>query len=735
MAKWELWLRWSWRDLRERWLQVTAIALIIALGTAVYVGLGSTTPWRIQSADASYALLHMYDLRVGLTRGSYIDQDQLIAAIRSIDHADQITALEPRLVTPIFVSVGQDILVRGELVGVNVGDGGPHVNGLYVNTGRALTTADDGQPVAVLEYHFGDYYHLPPQGQLQISGGVTLDYVGLGMTPEYFMVLTEEGGIWAQANFAAVFVPLTTAQTLSDHPNMISDAVLTLSDTADPALIRAEIESAVAAALPDVGFVIRDRQDNTVYRLMYQNIDMNQQIYNMMIVLFMAGAIFGASNLSSRIVEAQRRQIGIGMALGMSRRALAVRPLLVGAQIAVLGAVFGLIMGLAVGRLAQVWMEGLIPMPVTGHLFQPHLFLEAAALGLVLPFIATLYPVWRAVRVPPIDAIKTGHLISTYGGLAPLVRRIPIPGRSFAQMPVRNLLRAPRRTVLTILGIATAITTLIGLAGILDSAQLSLARIRREAYQNHPDRLTVYLDNVYPVDSEAVTTITASPLVAMAEPALRVPGQAMHGSTDFKVMIEALDLNNDVWTPTVVTGQRPTDATQSGILISQNAAAELGVHVGDTITLELPRRTGLFTFQMIQTEVEVSGLHPDPWRTFVYMDRTQTGLMGLDDMANLIDIIPAPGVDESALRHALFQFPTVASIISARDAVDSTGSVLDETIRFLSGVQIAVFALAFLIAFNTTNINLSERSREIATMFAFGVPVRTVTRMIMQETA
>ncbi len=50
---------------------------------------------------------------------------------------------------------------------------------------------------------------------------------------------------------------------------------------------------------------------------------MNQQVYDMMIVLFMAGAMFGAFNLSSRIVEAQRRQIGIGMALGMSPRALA----------------------------------------------------------------------------------------------------------------------------------------------------------------------------------------------------------------------------------------------------------------------------------------------------------------------------------------------------------------------------------------------------------------------------
>ncbi len=729
MAKWGLWLRWSWRDLRERWLQVTAIALIIALGTAVVVGLGSTTPWRTQSANASYDLLNMYDLRVGLTRGSYVEQDQLIAAIRSIHHADQITALEPRLVTPTLVSVGEDILVRGELVGVDVSDGGPQVNGLYANAGRTLAAADDGQPVAMLEYHFGHYYHLPPRGKIQLSGSVTLDYVGLGMSPDYFMILTEEGGVWAQANFVAVFVSLSTAQTLSGHPNMISDVVLTLSDTADPALIRAEIETAVAAALPNTGFVIRDRHDNTVYRLIYQTIDMNQQIYDMMIVLFMAGAIFGAFNLSSRIVEAQRRQIGIGMALGMSRRALAVRPLLIGAQIAVLGAIFGLVMGLLVGKLAQVWMGGLIPLPVMGDLFQPHLFLEAAALGIVLPFIATLYPVWRAVRVLPIDAIKTGHLISTNSGLAPFLVHVPVPGRSFSQMPVRNLLRAPRRTLLTILGIAAAITTLIGLTGVLDSALLSLDRIRREAYQDHPDRLTVYLNNVYPVDSGAVAAITASPLLAMAEPALRVPGQA----TNFKVLIEAFDLNNDLWTPTLTAGHRPTGAARPGVLISENAAAELGVSPGDSIILEIPRRTGPFSFQMVKTEFEVTGLHPDPWRTFVYMDRAQTGLMGLDNMVNMIQVIPAPGVEESALRRALFQSPAVASIISARDAVNSTGSVLDEVIRFLSGVQIAVLALAFLIAFNTTNINLSERSREIATMFAFGLPVRTVTGMIMRE--
>ncbi len=68
-----------------------------------------------------------------------------------------------------------------------------------------------------------------------------------------------------------------------------------------------------------------------------------------------------------------------------------------------------------------------------------------------------------------------------------------------------------------------------------------------------------------------------------------------------------------------------------------------------------------------------------------------------------------------------------------REAVESAEGVMEEVVLFLSGVQIAALVMAFLIAFNSTNINMNEREREIATMFAFGVPVRTVTRMAMIE--
>ena len=52
------WLRWSWRDLRSHWIAVTAIALVLAIGTGVYAGLGSTAEWRRQSNDA-LSLIHI----------------------------------------------------------------------------------------------------------------------------------------------------------------------------------------------------------------------------------------------------------------------------------------------------------------------------------------------------------------------------------------------------------------------------------------------------------------------------------------------------------------------------------------------------------------------------------------------------------------------------------------------------------------------------------------------------
>ncbi|NIR40901.1 MAG: hypothetical protein GWN79_24365, partial [Actinobacteria bacterium] len=78
------------------------------------------------------------------------------------------------------------------------------------------------------------------------------------------------------------------------------------------------------------------------FRLLYEDIESDQQVWNMISALVLLAAALAAFNLVTRIVEAQRREIGIGMALGVPRARLAIRPLLVGLQIGILGTIAGI---------------------------------------------------------------------------------------------------------------------------------------------------------------------------------------------------------------------------------------------------------------------------------------------------------------------------------------------------------------------------------------------------------
>jgi putative ABC transport system permease protein len=208
MGSLSLWLRWSWRDLRSRWVQVVVIALIIALGVGAYSGLTSTTKWRKATADNGYGVLNMYDLRVQLADDSAVDAGSMLAVVAAADTGGVITAAEERLQVPIQVSTvtpDGDVVVRGLVIGVPVENDGPTVNSIHVDEGRPLDDNDRGEPTALIERNFALYYDLDGEGMLTLSGGREIAFVGHALTPEYFLVTSEGGGFFAQASFAAVF--------------------------------------------------------------------------------------------------------------------------------------------------------------------------------------------------------------------------------------------------------------------------------------------------------------------------------------------------------------------------------------------------------------------------------------------------------------------------------------------------------------------------------------------------
>ena len=726
----KLYLRWSWRDLRARWLQVAAIALIIALGTGVYAGMGGNATWRRMSYDDSYALLNMYDLRVKLGE-SAVDASRLLSAAQNITHKDWIEAAEVRLLAPTLVDVSDEetILVPGQIVGVDVTNSGPHVNAVYIYKGRGLNPSDAGQNTAVLEYHFAKYYRLPATGKIRLSGEVELDYVGQGVNPEYFMVMTENGGMMAESTFAAVFVPLETAQALTHNTGMANDLVLTLTPDADQGVIQAEIEQALAVEFPQVAASFMLPGDDPAYNELYGDIGADQSTYLIISYLFLAGAGFGVFNLASRLVEAQRREIGVSMALGIPNAAIAIRPLPIAVQIAILGLILGLSVGYPISQVFGQVLKGMMPMPVseTPFLFWP--FARAAIVGILLPFLAALYPVWRALRVTPVEAIQTGYLVAKGGGLAPLVRRIHLPGNSFTQMPVRNVLRSPRRSFLTLTGIAVAITLLVAILGMVDSLRDTISKTKTELAQDRPERLEVNLDFFYP---EAwLDNIRQLPQVSDIQPAIQVGGYLSHNGVKLETVIDLLDLDSSLWKPSLIAGSRTTG--MDGILLSGKAARDLGVKVGDMVILTHPLRQGALAFKLVDTPLRVAGIHALPLRGITYLDLQQANLLGLDGQVNMVWLNPASGASWAQVTRALFNQAGIASVQPVTAMAESFEEVSELFFSSIYLVGLVVMLLAFLIAFNSTSINVDERAREIATMFAFGLPVRTVTRMCMLE--
>src|SRR5262245_60506549 len=186
------WLRWSWRDLRKRSVLVVAIALVIALGTGTYAALLSTSAWRTQSNDASFALLHVHDLRVALAPGSTVPEGSLQAVVRGLPHAAEVAGARERLIVPTQVAGPTGVLAPGELVGTGPGPG-PGVDTVHVSAGRGVPAAGaggaagGGLPTAVLELAFAHQNGLPATGLLHVAGGRHVAYTGVGQSPEYFM--------------------------------------------------------------------------------------------------------------------------------------------------------------------------------------------------------------------------------------------------------------------------------------------------------------------------------------------------------------------------------------------------------------------------------------------------------------------------------------------------------------------------------------------------------------------
>ena len=238
----------------------------------------------------------------------------------------------------------------------------------------------------------------------------------------------------------------------------------------------------------------------------------------------------------------------------------------------------------------------------------------------------------------------------------------------------------------------------------------------------------VTLDRFYPSGAALPRLIARTPGVATAQPQIIISAQLRSATSRVDAAIQVIDLDNDLWTPTLLEDRGP----RGGLVLSEKAARDLGVAPGEDVVVRHPVRTDN-GFRLATSRVPVRALHPNPWRTYSYLDSDGAALFGLSGAANQVVVVPSG--DPDALTRQLFRLPGVTAVEPATSLSDVLDNALDQFTGILRVIEVATLLLAMLIALNSASISAEERTRERATMYAFGLPTGIVMSLSVAENA
>ena len=455
-------------------------------------------------------------------------------------------------------------------------------------------------------------------------------------------------------------------------------------------------------------------------------------------IFFLVAALVSLTTMT-RMVEEERTLIGTYKALGYSTPKVASKYLLYAALASVTGAVIGIAVFSQVLPKVVCKAYGIIycvPQPEVPLAIDLSKALLSAGMGVGITLAATAAAVAATLReqpaalmLPRAPAPGKRILLEHVG---PLWRRL-----SFSwKVTCRNLFRYRKRLWMTVIGIAGCTALLLTGLGLHDSIW--------DIIDKQFGDITHFNTTVKLKDD------AGGEQVARAEEVVRGLGQAesvtyvetanMQAGSDQAdpigvslIVAEDADALSGFITFRERVGGDPIVLDDRSVVLTEKLAKKLGVEPGDGISLFEQDEIGNAKGEGLK--LTVTGVTEQYIGYHVYVGKdVYTEVFG---DAPTFRTIYASATDDAQVRTRL------AEQLHENDAVE-TVSFNDETIdtyrKALSSVNmvvvvlvVAAAALAFIVLYNLTNINITERRREIASLKVLGFTPREVDAYIFRE--
>ncbi len=472
---------------------------------------------------------------------------------------------------------------------------------------------------------------------------------------------------------------------------------------------------------------VLDRDTNAGYVCFESDTNVVQSVASVFPVFFFLVAALVCLTTMTRMIADQRTQIGIMKALGYSSGAIIGKYMFYSGSATVFGCIFGIAAG-SFAFPAVVWFGYGLIYNLSGLTFTMDWPLAAGitAANLAVTLLVTWYCCAKELKCAPAELIRPK---APEAGKRILLERIPVVWNdmSFMQkVSARNIMRYKKRIFMMLLGIGGCTALVLTALGLNDTIQNVVTRQYDDiilydyeitmAYDMNEEEQEIFFRDAGDDIKDAVFLYRGLAEVSGSD-AIK---SATLTVTDGKKLCKYIDLSYD---------GEPIDYPGRGeAAINYNLARQLGgIEVGDEIKLT--------TSEKKELTLTVSALFDNYVDSFVFIspETCEEQLGEVPEYKSALANAP-DGADVNRCAEALtHDVDGVRGVTLSTDIKERMSSMLDGLLVVVAAIILCAGLLAFIVLYNLTNINISERIREIATLKVLGFYPNEAAHYVFRE--
>ncbi|MDD7753500.1 MAG: FtsX-like permease family protein [Clostridiales bacterium] len=448
-------------------------------------------------------------------------------------------------------------------------------------------------------------------------------------------------------------------------------------------------------------------------------------------VFFFAVAALVCLTTMTRMVDEQRINIGTLKGLGYKTSQISKKYILYALIACLTGSILGLAIGFSVFPTVIFFAYGMMySIENIVYVFSIPIAIGITSLALIIIILSAYMACRKELKETPAilmrpKAPKSGKRI--------LLERVPFIWNRFSfisKVTVRNIFRYKKRFLMTVLGIAGCTALILTGFGIKDSIEMILTgqygtlfkydmslviqsdMTDKQIYElrknlSDIDEINKYEFFSYENGDIKVNNTTKEITIVVPE--------------NLKKMDKFIHLQDR-------KTQNPIELNNKGIVLTEKIARDLGVKAGDEIEL--------INSDDKKAKIKVSHITENYISHYVYISpENYTKLFEKDlDFNRVIGILNNPSVKiEDKLSKKLFDIDTIDGITFNTASKETFHNTIKNLNYVVLIMIISAGALAFVVLYNLTNVNISERIREIATIKVLGFYDKEVSAYIYRE--